>query len=151
MANGFANEMAKISFSLWKFLANGLLQQNSPAITIMRWLGALRSSSSSSLSTSESCCLNISWLDEALLESLLACKELRGMAAGQRRLLQAGTSGQEDPRTSTSRSTSTLPWKAWEETEERFNPDGQMWQQKHRRKRVQHLSPRDLKKVPRVQ
>ena len=29
LSNGFANEMAKLSFSLWKFLANGRLRQNS--------------------------------------------------------------------------------------------------------------------------
>ena len=37
-ANGFANEMAKISFSLRKFLANGRLRQNSLAIAnAMAW------------------------------------------------------------------------------------------------------------------
>ena len=42
-ANGFANEMAKISFSLRKFLANGRLRQNSLAIAnAMAWCTQVR-------------------------------------------------------------------------------------------------------------
>ena len=40
-ANGFADEIAKCSSSLRKFLANGSLRRNSLALR-MRWLGALR-------------------------------------------------------------------------------------------------------------
>ena len=47
IANSFANEMAKVSFSLLKALANGRLRQTPLAIGIlrMRWLGALRGES----------------------------------------------------------------------------------------------------------
>ena len=42
-ANGFPNEMAKISFSLRSFLANGSLRQNSLAIAnAMAWCTQLR-------------------------------------------------------------------------------------------------------------
>ena len=37
IANGFASEISKISFSLRKFLANGRLRQNSLAIATMAW------------------------------------------------------------------------------------------------------------------
>ena len=42
-ANGFANEIAEISFSLQKFLANGRLRQNSLAIAnAMAWCTQIR-------------------------------------------------------------------------------------------------------------
>ena len=40
VANGFANEIVEISFSLRKLLANGILRQKSLALR-MRWLSAL--------------------------------------------------------------------------------------------------------------